>query len=84
MDKKELAVQARSLKPFTQIGAKGVSDGAIEKIVLYLKKHKLGKIKILDSALDSKSKDQVIQEVVEQTKATLISQIGKTFVIWKR
>ena len=59
-------------------------DGAIEKILLYLKKHKLGKIKILDGALDTTSKDQVINQVVSQTKATLVYKIGKTFVLWKR
>ncbi|MCA9477974.1 MAG: YhbY family RNA-binding protein [Nanoarchaeota archaeon] len=84
MDKKELAIQAKAIKPFTQIGAKGVTDGAIEKILLYLKKHKLGKIKLLDSALDSKDKKEVAQELVTRTKATLISQIGKTVVLWKR
>lgn len=84
MDMKELTIKAKAIKAFTQIGAKGVSDGAIEKILLYLKKHKLGKIRILDSALDEKTKDQIIDELVLKTKATLISKIGKTLVLWKR
>ena len=84
MENKELAKRAKSLKAFTQIGAKGVSDGSIEKIVLYLKKHKLGKIKILDSALDTLDKKQVAESLAQKTNATLISTIGKTVVLWKR
>ncbi len=84
MDKKELARKAKSLKAFTQIGSKGVSEGAIEKILLYLKKHKLGKIKILDSALDNTTKEDVIKDLVTKTNATLVNKIGKTLVLWKR
>lgn len=84
MNKKELSGKAKAIKAFTQIGSKGVTDGAIEKILLYLKKYKLGKIKILDSALDKLDKKQVANLLVEKTNATLISQIGKTVVLWKR
>lgn len=84
MDKKDLIAKAHTLKPFTQIGSAGVSDGATQKILLYLKKHKLGKIKILDSALDSSSKQEITNSIIEKTKASLISSIGKTVVLWKR
>ena len=84
MDKKELIKTSKSIKAFTQIGAKGISDGAIEKILIYLKKHKLGKIKILDSALDTLDKKQIANILVEKTNATLISIVGKTVVLWKR
>ena len=87
MDNQELRKQAQALKPAVIIGKNGITQTTIEQITLYLKAHKLGKIKLGSNFLDAqdnKTKDEHIQEVVEKTKAELIHKVGNVFVLYKR
>ena len=78
---KQLRAKAHGLEPVLQIGKGGITDSVVKEILLQLKKKKLIKIKLLQSAGDRK---KLVDEIVSKTKAVLIRSVGRVVVLYKR
>jgi len=66
-----------------QIGKGGVSDNLVKETTRLLKKHNYIKVRMLRSALDSMTKQELITSLCEQTGATFAGIRGNTAVIYK-
>ncbi len=66
-----------------QIGKGGVSDNLVKETVRLLKKHHYIKVRMLRSALDTMSKQELIDALCEKTGATFEGIRGNTAVIYK-
>ena len=83
MDDKKLKAQAKALKPVVRIGKQGLIETQIEEIQKNLKKQGLVKIKLLRSALDSLSKKEYAEAIVQKTKSKLIDHTGFAITVYK-
>lgn len=89
LSKKELASEAKNLKPIIQIGKNGISEGSVEEIRKHLKKRKLIKIKCLRYFLDDEEKSnkekitKTAQALAKKLDAEIIGIIGFTFTLYK-
>jgi Predicted RNA-binding protein containing KH domain, possibly ribosomal protein len=87
MDQKrimELRGMAARIEPATHIGKNGVTDSLVEEINRQLKDNKLIKVKVLKSAMDSMSREEIARLLAEKTGAELIEVKGNTVVLFKR
>lgn len=66
-----------------QIGKGGVSDSLVKEIVRLLKKHNYIKVRMLRSALDTMTKQELMTSLCERTGATFEGLRGNTGVIYK-
>ena len=66
-----------------QIGKGGVSDNLVKETVRFLKKHKYIKVRMLRSALDTKTKQELMTTLCERTGATFEGLRGNTGVMYK-
>ena len=80
-DIKRLRAKAHSMEPVLQIGKGGVTGSVVKEINFQLKKRKLIKIKLLQSAGDRK---KLADEIVSKTKAVLVRSVGRVVVLYKR
>jgi RNA-binding protein len=67
-----------------QVGKGGISDGLIKEAKRLLKEHKIFKIRILRSALDNDTKQQLADLFCEKTGAGLAGIRGNTAVVFKK
>ena len=72
---------AHDLKPFVMIGQHGLSESVIAEIESTMLKHELIKIKLRVS--DREEKQEVINKIIELSKAELVQVIGGVLVIYK-
>jgi RNA-binding protein len=79
---KELGPQVHKLKPVVIIGNKGLTDAVQSEISQALDHHELIKIKIAGG--EREYREQVIKDVCQAQKATLIKQIGHMFAIYRK
>ena len=87
MDKKrimELRGMAAQIEPATHIGKNGVTDSLVEEINRQLKDNKLIKVKVLKSAIESMSREEIARLLAEKSGAELIEVRGNTVVLFKR
>jgi len=70
------------LQPLVRIGKNGINDSIIAEIVKQLKKHKLVKIKLLQSFECDRKK--VAKELALNTSSELISAVGGSVVLYRR
>jgi len=87
MDKKrimELKGMAARMESSTHVGKNGVTDSLVEEVNRQLKDNKLVKVKVLKSALESMSRDEIARVLAEKTGAELIEVRGNTIVLFKR
>lgn len=84
MNKKKLKSDSKLLKPIINIGKNGLTDESIDHIKNILKKKKLIKIKLNKNIIESKSKKDIVIEIVEKTESELIDFIGFNIVLYKR
>ncbi len=75
---------AARIEPATHIGKNGVTDSLVEEINRQLKDNKLIKVKVLKSAMDSMSREEIARLLAEKTGAELIEVKGNTVVLFKR
>lgn len=73
---------AHKLNPVVTIAGAGLSEGVLLELERALNDHELIKVKV--SVGDRDDRDEVIEEMCEQTKAILIQRIGNTATILKR
>ncbi len=66
-----------------QIGKGGVSDNLVKESIRLLKKHNYIKVRMLRSALDAKTKQELMSTLCEKTGATFEGLRGNTGVIFK-
>jgi RNA-binding protein len=79
---KELRREAKLLKPMVHIGKEGVTKGIIEQIDMELKNKRLIKIKLRTSSFDTREeKQQMIDSIIEPTRAKVVEQVGHTLTI---
>ncbi len=66
-----------------QIGKSGVTEGLIKEATRLLKKHKYIKVRLLRSALGDRTKEELIELLCAESKATLSGFRGNTAVIFR-
>jgi RNA-binding protein len=82
MDKKILRQMGHSLQPLVRIGKNGMNDAIVAEIVKQLKKHKLVKVKLLQS-FDCNRKE-VARKLAVDTSSVLVSVVGGVVVLWRK
>jgi RNA-binding protein len=80
----ELRGQAARMEATTHVGKNGVTPSLIEEISRQLKDNKLVKIKLLKSAVESKPRKELAEDLAAKTGAELIEVKGNTAVLFKR
>lgn len=79
-----LKERSRTLEPVMRIGAKGLTQGAIEEIQRQLKRKKLIKIKLLKSFISDKDKNEIPVQIARAADAILVDRMGLVIVLGKR
>ena len=80
----ELRGTAARMEASTHIGKNGVTPSLIEEVSRQLKDNKLVKVKLLKSALDEMTRDEIAKLLAEKTNSELIEVKGNTVVLFKR
>ncbi len=80
--RKTLKAKAHHLKPLIRIGQKGLTDNLIEEATQTLDRHELVKVHIAQD--DRQQRDDAAQELANRCAATIVNQIGKTCVLYKK
>ncbi len=81
-ERKGLKGRAHRLEPVVIVGAKGLTDEVVKEIEVALKAHEL--IKVRAAALERDERQRVLDEILSRTKAELVQQIGKVFVLYRK
>ncbi len=79
--KKFLRSMSHILKPVVMIGQHGLSESVLAELESSLAKHELLKIKI--SADNSDQKQQIIDKIIQVSRAHLVQVIGNVLVIYR-
>ena len=79
-DKMYLRSLANHLKPVFQVGKDGVNENMMKDILLYLNKHELMKVRLLETAPNSKDE---VSYIFHNYGIEVVMIIGRTFVIYK-
>lgn len=81
-DKKHYRSIAHNLNPVIIVGDKGLTENLIEELNRALRDHELIKVKIAVGDRDDRS--QIMDALIDATKAELVQSIGKVVVLLKR
>lgn len=81
-DKKHYRTIAHNLNPVIIIGDKGLTENLMDELFRALRDHELIKVKIAIGDRDDRS--EIINHLLETTKAELVQQIGKVVVLLKK
>ncbi len=81
-EKRNLKAAAHSLKPVIMIGDKGITAGLIAETDSSLEHHELLKVKIAHN--EKALRQELIDELCQQTEATLINMMGKIAIIYRQ
>jgi len=73
---------AHSLKPVVMVGQHGLRDSVLEEIGIALDFHELIKIKI--SAGDRDLRDELVEKIIDETRADKVQRIGNMLVLFRR
>ena len=86
MDKqqKEMRKESKTLTPNILIGKNGLTNQVITNIKAELSRNKLVKLKILQSYLADKDKNEVFDDITEKTGAKIVQKIGFTITLTRR
>ncbi|GAV20023.1 RNA-binding protein [Mariprofundus micogutta] len=79
---KALKSKAHHLKPVVRIGQKGITENVMMEINNALDIHELIKVHIADD--DRESRQQSGSDLAAQSGAELVSQIGKTCILYRQ
>ncbi len=80
--KKALKAEAHHLKPVIRIGQKGLTDNLVQETEQALNTHELLKIHIADDDRDLRR--ETASQLAQTTGADIVSQIGKTFTLYRK
>jgi RNA-binding protein len=81
-DKKHMRTIGHALKPVVMVAGGGLSEGVLAEIDRALNDHELIKVKF--AVGDRELKKQLIQQLCEQSRATLIQTIGNVLLILRK
>jgi len=81
---KKMRQESKILTPNINIGKNGLTDQVIKNIKEELSRHKLVKLKILQSYLSDKDKNEVFDDIAEKTGAKIVHKIGFTITLTRR
>lgn len=80
--KKRLRTRAHDLKPVVMIGQHGLKPTVLEEVTNALDYHQLIKVKL--SVGDRDLRDDMLQQIVQYSQATLIQRVGNMAVLYRR
>ena len=78
---RQLKAAAHNLKPVIIIGSHGLTTSVQTEIQVALEAHELIKIRI--NAADKETRQEMIEQILEEHDASLVSQIGHIAVIYR-
>ena len=78
-----LRSKAKSLSPILRIGKSGLTESMLYEIEKNLSKRSLIKIKLLRASFDKKSKDDLINSILQNTHSKLVESVGNIVVIFR-
>ncbi len=81
---KEMRQESKNMTPNMIIGKNGFTDNVIIKIKQDLAKHKMVKLKILQSYISDKDKNEVFDDIAEKTNAKVVDKIGFTLTLTRK
>ena len=70
--------------PTVWIGKEGLTEQSLSEIEKQLKKNKMLKIKILQTALIQETKKEIAAKAAEQTGALLVDLRGHIFILYRK
>ncbi|MBI2549466.1 YhbY family RNA-binding protein [Candidatus Woesearchaeota archaeon] len=73
-----------TLEPTVRIGKQGITQAQISEMIKQLRKRHLIKIKLLQSFIEGKSREekhQIMEQLRNVTKSTLVMQTGNSIVL---
>jgi len=79
---KHLRGLAHKLKPVVMVGQHGLKETILEEIDNALEFHELVKVKI--SVGDRDMRDEIIEAILEDSRATLIQRVGNIATLFRR
>ena len=82
--KRHVRHKLKDEKPTVWIGKEGLTPQISNEIDTQLEKHKMLKVKILRSALQTKTAKIIASEAAEQADAALVEVRGHVFILYRR
>jgi len=79
--KKHLRSLAHGLRPIVMVGQQGLSDAVLAELESTMTKHELLKIKVRVN--DRAEKQQIVDKILNFTKAALVQVIGGVLIIYR-
>ncbi len=79
---KHLVSLAHNLKPVIMVGQHGITENLLKELEIALDHHELVKIKIAGE--DRDSRQQMIEQLQNETAADTVQTIGKTLTLFRR
>jgi RNA-binding protein len=79
--KKYLRSLAHDLRPIVMVGQQGLSDAVLAELESTMIKHELLKIKV--HANDRDEKQQIVDKILNFSKAELVQVIGGVLIIYR-
>lgn len=79
---KYLVSLAHNLKPVIMVGQHGLTENLLKELEIALNHHELVKIKIAGE--DRDSRQQMIEQLQNETAADTVQTIGKTLTLFRR
>ncbi|MCR8645734.1 ribosome assembly RNA-binding protein YhbY [Paenibacillus sp. N1-5-1-14] len=79
--KRFLRAEAHHLTPIFQVGKGGVNEQLITHILEAIEPRELIKVSVLNNCMEDR--DEVAQEIAQQSGCELVQVIGKTIVLYK-
>ena len=80
--KKSLRGVAHHLDPVVAVSERGITHGIVEETQRALSDHELIKVKVFSA--DRSSRGEVASALAEATSSTVLQQIGKVAVLYRR
>ena len=82
--KRHVRHKLKDEKPTVWIGKEGLTPQISNEIDTQLEKHKMLKVKILRSALQTETAKIIASEAAEQADAALVEVRGHVFILYRR
>jgi RNA-binding protein len=73
---------AHTLEPVVMVGTNGLSAAVVKEIDLNLTAHELIKVRVLGD--EREVREQLVNEICDQTQASFVQHIGKLLVFYRR
>ncbi|HEV8359172.1 MAG TPA: YhbY family RNA-binding protein [Candidatus Thermoplasmatota archaeon] len=81
--KRKLRARAQQLGVGATIGKDGLTEGALEEVRRQLEEQRLLKVRLLASAREGQTREDLARELAEGCAADLVEVRGNTVVLWR-